>query len=110
MLLDEPFRMDQEAKGKMQLQTKKRAQKAMIMISKKNSFSDSIARHQPSPPASAPEISPIGNPPAVTGGVAFPPRVAASCPSQRQESPELVKLVTDVLKREGVAMNHRKRR
>jgi len=74
------------------------------------SLSDSIARRQPSPPASAPEISPTGNFPAVTGGVEVSPRVAASCPSQRQGSPELVELVTDVLKREGVAMNDRKRR
>lgn len=74
------------------------------------SLSDSIARRQPSPPASAPEISPTGNFPAVTGGVEISPRVAASCPSQRQGSPELVELVTDVLKREDVAVNDRKRR
>lgn len=43
------------------------------------SLSDSIAGRQPSPPASAPEISPTGNFPAVTGGVANPPRAAASC-------------------------------
>lgn len=74
------------------------------------SLSDSIVRHQPSPPASAPEISPTGISPAVTGGVAIPPRAAANCSPQRPESPELVELVTEVLKREAIAMNDRIRR
>lgn len=73
------------------------------------SLSDTI-RNQPSPPASGPETSSSGNSPTVTEGVAIPPRVIVSCPSQRQGSPELAELVTEVLKRESMAMNDRKRR
>lgn len=99
--------MDQEAKGKMQLQMK---EKAMIMISKKNPFpipSPVVSHlHQHPLPKSAPQaISLLSR-----EELKFPPRVAASCPSQRQGSPELVEFVTDVLKREGVAVNDRKRR
>lgn len=77
---------------------------------REESLPDTIVRHQPSPPASAPEASSTGNSPAVTGGVTISSQVAASCPSQRQRSPELLELVTEVLKRESVAMNDRKRR
>lgn len=94
----------------MQLQTKGEGTEGDDHDIQELSLSDSIARRQPSPAASAPGISPTGNLPAVTGGVAIWPRVAASCPSQRQGSPELVELVTDLLIREGVAMNDQKRR
>lgn len=72
--------------------------------------SDTIVRHQPSPPSSTPEPSSTGNSPAVTGVVTISPRVTTSYPSQRQGSPELVELVTEVLNRESVAINERKRR
>lgn len=74
------------------------------------SRSDTIVCHQTSPPASAAETSSTGNSLTTTGGVSISPRVAASCPSQRQGSPELVELVIEVLKRESAAMNDRKRR
>lgn len=44
------------------------------------SLSDSIARRQPSPPASAPEISPTGNFLAVTGGVEISPPSCCQLP------------------------------